>query len=65
MGGGAPTGAPHAVNFLHYELADLRRKLDSQTAAKSKSKLARMDYLKGNLITELIAEFPQEPGIPE
>ena len=65
VGGGAPIGAPHTVGFLHQELGDLRRKLDAQTAAKSKSRSAGTDYLKGNLTADLIAEFRQEPGIPE
>ena len=57
MGCGAPTGAPHAVDFLHLEIADLRRKLDAQSAAKSKSKSAKTDYLKGVLTAGLIEEF--------
>ena len=65
MGGGAPTGAPHAVEFLHQEIADLRRKLDAQSAAQSKSKSAKTDYLKGVLTAGLIEEFLQEPAIPE
>ena len=65
MRGGTPTGAPHAVDFLHQEIADLRRKLDAQMTAKSKSKSTRTDYLKGSLTADLIAEFLQEPGIPE
>ena len=65
MGGGAPTGAPHAVDFLQQEIAHLRRKLDAQSAAKSKSKPSKMDYLKGVLTAEVIEEFLQEPGIPE
>ena len=65
MGGGAPAGAPHAVEFLHEEIADLRRKLDAQTTAQSKSKSAKTDYLKGALTAGLIEEFLQEPAIPE
>ena len=65
MGGGAPTGAPHAVEFLHQEIADLRRKLDAQSAAQSKAKSAKTDCLKGVLTAELIEEFLQEPAIPE
>ena len=65
MGGGAPTGAPHVVDFLHQENADLRRKLDAQSAAKSKSKSAKTNYPKGVLTTDLIGEFLQEPAIPE
>ena len=65
MGGGAPAGAPHAVEFLHQEIADLRRKLDAQSTAQSKSKSAKTDYLKGALTAELIEEFLQEPAIPE
>ena len=48
MGGGAPTGAPHAVDFLHQEIADLRCKLDAQLAAKLKSKSTKTYYLKGS-----------------
>ena len=65
VGGGAPTVAPHAVNFLHQEIADVRRKLDARMDAKSKSKSTTTYYLKGILIADLIAEFLQEPGIPE
>ena len=65
MGGGAPTGAPHAVQFLPRELADVRRKLYAQVADKSKSKLTKTDYLKGARTTELIAEFLQEPRVPD
>ena len=65
MGGGAPTGAPYAVKFLHQEIADLRRKLDAQSAAQSKSKSAKTDYLKGVLTAGLIEELLQEPAIPE
>ena len=57
MGGGAPTGAPHAVDFLHQEIAHLRRKLTAQSAAKSKLKSAKTDYLKGVLTNGLIEEF--------
>ena len=65
VGGGTPTGAPHTVDILPQEIADLRRKLDAQMAAKSKSKSTRTNYLKGNLTAGVIAEFLQEPGIPE
>ena len=65
MGGGAPTGAMHTVDFCHQEIADLRRKLDAQSAAKSKSKSSKTDYLKGALTAELIEEFLQDPGIPK
>ena len=65
MGGGAPTGAPHAVEFLHQEIADVRRKLDAQSAAQSKSKSAKTDYLKGVLTAGLIKEFLHEPAIRE
>ena len=50
MGGGAPTRGPHAVDFLQQEIADLRRKLDAQSAAKSKPTSSKTDYLKGALI---------------
>ena len=65
MGGGAPTGAPHVVDFPQQELTDFRRKLDAQMSAKSKSRSARTDYLKSNFTTELISEILQEPGVPE
>ena len=65
MGGGAPTGAPHVVDFLHQEIANLRHKLDAQSAAKSKSKSAKTYYLKGVLTAGWIDEFLQEPAIPE
>ena len=65
MGGGAPTGAPHAVDYLHQEIADLRRKLDAQSAAKSKLNSAKTDDLKGVLTAGLIEEFLQEPAFPE
>ena len=63
MGGGAPTRAPHAVDFLHQEIAHLRSKLDAWLAAKSKSKSNKTDYLRGVLTADLIGEFLQEPGI--
>ena len=65
VGGGAPAGALHVVEFLQQELADLRRKFDAQASDKSKSRSGKKGYLKGAITTELIAEFLQEPGVPE